>query len=265
MSHELASDVLLEEVDAEGICVLTINRPDALNAMDGELVGQLWHRFYTLDGRDDVRVIILTGAGDKAFCVGADLKERRGMSEAEVDQRLRDYRGTFRVIDTVSKPVICAINGYALGGGLEIALACDLRIMADEAVVGLTETRLGVIPGAGGTQRLPRIVGIAKAKELVFTAAKLDAAAALDIGLVNRVAPRANLLDAARTLAREIAKAAPISLRQAKIAMSRGIEVDLETGLEIEAQCYAATIPTEDRAEGLAAFAEKRAAVWKGR
>lgn len=265
MSDELASDVLIEEVDEHGVCVLTINRPQAMNSMDGELVGQLWHWFYQADGRDDVRVVILTAAGDRAFCVGADLKERKSMSDAEVAQRLRDYRGTFRVMESCTKPVICAINGYALGGGLEIALACDIRIMAEEAVVGLTELRLGVIPGAGGTQRLPRIVGIAKAKELLFTASKLGADEALRIGLVNRVAARADLLDAAREMAREITKAAPISLRQAKIAMSRGIEVDLETGLEIEAQCYGATIPTEDRLEGLAAFAEKREPRWTGR
>lgn len=265
MSDELASDVLLQEVDEHGVCLLTINRPDAMNAMDGELVGQLWHRFYQLDGQADVRVVILTASGDRAFCVGADLKERRTMSEADVEQRLRDYRGAFRVIETLGKPVICAINGFALGGGLEIALACDLRVMADEAVVGLTEARLGVIPGAGGTQRLPRVVGLAKAKELIFTGARLSATEALEIGLVNRIAPRAELLESARALALEICKAAPVSLRQAKVAMSRGMEVDLETGLEIEAQCYAATITTEDRLEGLTAFAEKRPPVWKGR
>jgi methylglutaconyl-CoA hydratase len=260
-----STSVLLEDVDSDGICVLTMNRPDAMNSLDGKLVSELWHRFYQLDGRDDVRVIILTGAGDRAFCVGADLKERKGMSPTEVEQRLRDYRGTFRAMENVNKPVICAINGYALGGGLEVALACDLRIMAHEAVVGLTETRLGIIPGAGGTQRLPRVVGLAKAKELVFTAARLPASEALAIGLVNRVAPREGLLEAAKDLAREISMAAPLALAQAKIAMSRGIEVDLETGLELEAQCYATTIKSEDRLEGLAAFAEKRPPQWKGR
>jgi enoyl-CoA hydratase/carnithine racemase len=265
MAEETASDVLLEEVDQHGICVLTINRPQAMNSLDGELVSALWHSFYALNGRADVRVIILTAAGERAFCVGADLKERKSMSEAEVAARLRDYRGAFRAIENVDKPVICGINGYALGGGLELALGCDLRVAAAEAVVGLTEARLGVIPGAGGTQRLPRVVGLAKAKELVFTGAKLTAAEAEAIGLVNRVVPREELLPACRTLATEIAKAAPISLSQAKIAMSRGIEVDLETGLELEAQCYAATLATEDRLEGLAAFAEKRSPEWKGR
>lgn len=265
MTHADAPNVLLEEVDADGICTLTFNRADTMNAMNGELVATLWKKLDEVEGRDDVRVLIVTAAGDRAFCVGADLKERATMSEAEVAQRLRDYRSVFRTLENCGKPVICAINGYALGGGLEIALACDLRVMAAEAVVGLTEARLGVIPGAGGTQRLPRIVGIAKAKELIFTAARLDAEQALQIGLVHRIAPRAQLLDVARDLAREIVRAAPISLRQAKIAMMRGLEVDIETGLEIEAQCYAATIPTQDRLEGLAAFAQKRAPQWTGK
>lgn len=265
MSSEIASDVILEETDDHGVCTLTLNRPDALNSMNGEVVNELANTFYAMNARDDVRAIILTGAGEKAFCVGADLKERRTMSDRDVEQRLRDYRTTFRAVETVNKPVVCAINGYAFGGGLELALACDLRVMAEATRIGLTETRLGIIPGAGGTQRLPRIVGVAKAKELIFTARRLSAEEALAIGLVNRVARGAELLSEARTLSREIAKAAPIALAQAKTAIQRGVEVDLETGLEIEAQCYAATIPTEDRQEGLEAFAEKREPEWQGK
>lgn len=265
MSAEIASDVILEQTDDDGICVLTLNRPDALNSMNGAMVNELANTFYAMNARDDVRVIVLTGAGKKAFCVGADLKERRTMSDAEIAQRLRDYRTTFRAIENANKPVIAAINGFAFGGGLEIALACDLRVMAEGTRIGLTETRLGIIPGAGGTQRLPRVVGVAKAKELIFTAKRLSAEEALSIGLVNRVAPAADLLDEARTLGREIARAAPIALEQAKIAIQRGVEVDLETGLEIEAQCYAVTIPTEDRLEGLDAFSQKRDPQWRGR
>lgn len=265
MSEEHAPDVLLEEVDDQGICVLTINRPQAMNALDGELLSAIWHSFHVLASRSDVRVVILTAAGERAFCAGADLKERATMSPSQVQQRLRDYRGAFRAIEVLNKPVVCGINGVAFGGGLEIALACDLRVAAEEALVGLTEARLGIIPGAGGTQRLPRLVGVAKAKELIFTGARLSAAQALEIGLVNRVAPRAELLAACRALAVEMVKCAPISLAQAKVAIARGIEVDLESGLELEAQCYAATIPTQDRLEGLAAFAEKRDPVWHGR
>ena len=264
MGSENASNVLLEEV-ADGICTLTLNRPDAMNALNGPLVDSLWHAFWALNARDDVRVVILTAAGDRAFCVGADLKERSRMSESDVRQRLRSYRGTFRAIETLNKPVICAINGWALGGGLELALACDLRIVAQEAKVGLTELRLGVIPGAGGTQRLPRLVGAARAKELIFGAERLGADDAVRLGVVNRVAPRAELLDRTREWAREIAKAAPIALSQAKIAIASGLETDLETGLELEAQAYAVTIPTEDRLEGLAAFAEKRDPVWRNK
>lgn len=187
------------------------------------------------------------------------------MSEVEVQQRLRDYRVAFRALETVNKPVICAINGYALGGGLEIALACDIRIVAEEAQVGLTELRLGIIPGAGGTQRLPRIVGVAKAKELIFRAARLSGSEAVAVGLASQAVPRANLLEAARSMAAEIAKSAPIALAQAKTAIANGTQVDLETGLELEAQAYGVTIATADRLEGLAAFAEKRAPSWQGK
>lgn len=264
MAEELASDVLRRH-DDDGVVTLTIERPDSLNTLNGELVDALWRTFYDLNFDDSARVVILTAAGEKAFCVGADLKERTAMSEAEVTRRIRDYRGCFDAISGLKKPVICAINGYALGGGLEIALACDLRLMAEETKVGLTETRLGIIPGAGGTQRLPRVVGVAKAKELIFTAKRLSADEALAIGLVNGIAPRAELMERAREMAREIAKAAPVALAQAKTAIDAGMQADIGTGLEIEAQCYAVTIPTEDRLEGLAAFAQKRAPVWKGK
>lgn len=265
MTEPNAPAAVTVEVDADGISVVTLNRPTAMNAMNGELVEGLRAIFHAMNARADVRVIILTGAGDRAFCVGADLKERGGMSETEVQQRLRDYRVALRALETVNKPVICAINGYALGGGLEIALACDIRIVADEAQVGLTELRLGVIPGAGGTQRLPRIVGIARAKELIFRAARLSAAEAVDVGLASQAAPRADLLEAARAMAVEIAKSAPIALAQAKTAIAAGMQVDLETGLELEAQAYASTLATADRLEGLAAFAEKRAPRWQGK
>ncbi len=265
MTRTDAPSVLLEEVDDDGICVVTLNRPDAMNAMDGAMVEGLRERFTEYAGRDDIRCVILTGAGERAFCVGADLKERKSMSEGDVAARLRAYRVAFRALETCPKPVICAINGYALGGGLEMALACDIRLVARETKVGLTELRLGVIPGAGGTQRLPRIVGLAKAKELIFRAARLDGDEAVSYGLATRAVPRDELLEVARELAREISKSAPIALAQAKVAISSGMQTDLETGLELEAQAYAITIPTEDRLEGLAAFAEKRPPQWRNR
>ncbi len=250
--------VLLKEVDDDGLCTLTLNRPQAMNSLDGELVDALWQTFYEMRHDDAVRVVILTGAGDRAFCAGADLKERSQMSEAQVRRRIDDYRGAFGAIDTLPKPVICAVNGYAFGGGLEVALACDIRVVAKETKVGLTEARLGIIPGAGGTQRLPRLVGASKAKELIFTGARLTGEEAEAIGLANYAVPRAELMDKAKELGRAMLDSAPIALAQAKIAIDAGMQADLATGLEIESRAYAVTIPTEDRQEGLAAFREKR-------
>lgn len=257
--------VLTKQVDDDGLCVITINRPDAMNSLNGELVGQLWHEFYEMRHDDAVRVIVLTAAGDRAFCAGADLKERATMSESEVRRRIDDYRGCFGAIDNCPKPVICAINGYAFGGGLELALACDLRVVNSDTKVGLTETRLGIIPGAGGTQRLPRVVGVAKAKELIFTAARLTGKEAEAIGLANYAVPADEVLDRAKELGRAMLDSAPIALQQAKIAIDAGMQADLSTGLEIESRAYAVTIPTEDRQEGLAAFREKRKPNFKGK
>lgn len=257
--------VLQKSVDAHGICTLTIHRPDAMNSMNGELVSALRDTFASLADDAAVRVVILTAQGDKVFCAGADLKERKTMSESDVARRIRDYKVAFDQIANLPKPVICAINGYAFGGGLEIALACDIRIVAAETSVGLTELGLGIIPGAGGTQRLPRLIGVSRAKELMFTARRLKGEEAVEWGIANRCVPRADLLGAATALALEMVKCAPVAVAMAKQAIDKGIEVDLATGLDIEAMCYAGVIPTEDRLEGLAAFAEQRPPVWKGR
>ncbi|AWV87896.1 enoyl-CoA hydratase-related protein [Bradymonas sediminis] len=257
--------VLLKQVDQDGLCTLTLNRPAAMNSLNGALVEALDKAFYELRHDDSVRVVILTAAGDRAFCAGADLKERSGMSEAQVRQRIDDYRRCFGAIDSLPKPVICAINGFAFGGGLEIALACDFRVVAAETKVGLTECRLGIIPGAGGTQRLARLVGASRAKLLIFTAARLSGDEALEIGLVTASVPRAELMDAARALGRKMLDSAPIALAQAKIAIDAGMQTDLHTGLEIESRAYAVTLPTEDRLEGLAAFREKRKPNFQGK
>ena len=249
----------------DGICTITLNRPAQLNALDGALVQALEDAFTELAYDAQVRVIILTGSGQRAFCAGADLKERASMSAAQVQRRLDDYGRCFGAIERCPKPVLCAINGAAFGGGLELALACDLRLMSEQARVGLTEVKLGIIPGAGGTQRLPRLIGPARAKELIFTGARVDAQRALALGLVNDVAPPHALLERAYALAAQMLDSAPIALAQAKIAIDAGLQADLQTGLQLEARAYAVTLPTEDRAEGLAAFAQRRRPEFRGR
>jgi enoyl-CoA hydratase/carnithine racemase len=217
----------------------------------------------------DLRCIIITGAGGEdpkkaSFSTGADLKERRTLSPDQVRRFIFTIRNTFTAVEQVRVPVIAAINGFAFGGGMELALASDLRIASSNVIMGLTETSLAIIPGAGGTQRLPRIIGIAKAKELIFTARRIDAQTALDIGLVNRVVEPAELMPAARELAREIAKNGPIGVSQAKFAINYGMEASLGVALPLESKAYEVTIPTKDRLEALAAFAEKRKPVFKG-
>lgn len=258
--------VLLSEL-SEGVLTLTLNRPEALNSFSRELLNALGIAIENANFNPDVRVVILTGGpGKKAsFSTGADLKERATMSEDEVKRFLSNIRKTFTAVENMKQPVIAAINGFAFGGGLELALACDIRIAAEEAQMGLTETGLAIIPGGGGTQRLPRIVGLAKAKELILTARRIKAEEALAIGLVNKVVPGGELLDACRELAGEIAKNGPIAIQQAKFAVSKGMDASLEVGLNIESVAYWHCIPTEDRLEGLKAFKEKRKPVYKGR
>jgi len=211
-----------------------------------------------------LRVVIVTGAGSKAFCAGADLKERARMDEGAVAGFHKAIRAAFDGFEALPQPVIAAINGVALGGGLELALACDLRVAAEGAEVALPEVGLGIIPGAGGTQRLPRVVGVARAKEMILTARRVTAAEALAMGLVGQVAPAAGLGAAALALAERVARNAPISLRQAKRAIDRGLALPMGEALDLENMLYQACIPTADRQEALLAFAEKRAPVFKG-
>ncbi len=262
---EEQNPVLTSNIDNDGICVLKLNRPDALNSLNGELVDAMGERFDEIHYDDDVRVVIVTGAGPKAFCAGADLRERKEMSEADVSRRIDDYRRVFGRIASVPKPTICAINGYAFGGGLELAMACDLRVVDEETKVGLTELKLGIIPGAGGTQRLSRLVGVARAKELIFTGAKISGRRAAEIDLVNDACSANNVMTRARQWAGDMLDSAPIALAQAKKAIDTGSEVDLESGLDLEAAAYAVTIPTEDRKEGLKAFAEGRSPQFEGK
>lgn len=240
------------------VMILTLNRPSQLNALSFPAVLMLREAIEVLRFDPEVRVVILTGAGEKAFCAGADLKERATMSPVQVKEFIRVIRDTFTTLEELGKPVIAAINGLALGGGTELAMACDIRLAADTATLGLTETSLGIIPGAGGTQRLPRLVGKGKAKELIFTARKVEAAEALAMGLVEHVYPSDELLERALAMATRIAAQAPLAIEQAKYAINAGAETDLRTGLLFESRAYDVILPTRDRLEGLAAFREKR-------
>jgi len=247
------------------VATLTLNRADRMNAIDMATMAALRAAVDELWGDRAIRCVIVTGAGEKAFCAGADLKERAGMTPDQVRRFLKNIREVMTEIEDLPKPVIAAVNGLALGGGTELALACDIRIAADTATLGLTETTLAIIPGAGGTQRLPRLVGKGRAKELIFTGRRVEAAEALAIGLVEEVVPAAELLDRARALAARIVETTgPVAVAQAKFAINRGLEVDLQTGLAIEAKAYEVTIPTRDRTEALQAFGEKRKPVFTG-
>lgn len=248
-----------------GVCTITLNRPEVRNALSFPMVLELRAAVEELQLDDETRSVIVTGAGDRAFCAGADLKERAGLSEAEVRRYIQTIRTTFTLVENLPMPVIAAVNGVALGGGTELALASDLRVVSEQATLGLTETSLAIIPGAGGTQRLPRVVGWAKAKELIFLARKIGAQEALEVGLANRVVPHAALMDETRALAETIAQNGPLALRAAKRAIDRGADMDLASALVFESTCYEVLIPTEDRREGLTAFREKRKPVYKGR
>jgi len=256
--------LILEERQGQ-VAVLTLNRPAVMNSFNFQMLRSLKERVEALHFDSEIRVVIVTGAGAKAFCAGADLKERATYSEQQVREFIFTIRNLFTFIEFLNKPVIAAVNGVALGGGTELALACDLRIASATATMGLTETRLAIIPGAGGTQRLPRLIGRGKAKELIFTGRRVDAQEALQIGLVNKICPPEALLDECMAMAAMICETGPIAIQQAKHAINHGLETDLHTGLAIESNAYWVTIPTEDRLEGLAAFQEKRKPVYKGK
>jgi enoyl-CoA hydratase/carnithine racemase len=263
------ADILLQERTEDGILILTLNRPEAMNCFNFDLLAALAEVIREANFDTALRCIVITGAsgGDPkkaSFSTGADLKERKEMIPDQVRRYVFTIRNTFTAVEQVRVPVVAAINGFAFGGGIELAMACDIRIASSAATMGLTETSLAIIPGAGGTQRLPRIIGIAKAKELIFTARRIDAKTALDIGLVNRVVEPDQLMSAALEMAREIAKNGPIGVAQAKFAINNGMEASLGVALPLESKAYEATIPTKDRLEALAAFAEKRKPVFKG-
>jgi methylglutaconyl-CoA hydratase len=248
---------------AGGVVWVTLHRPQARNALSRALNLELRQLAVELGEDREARAVVLTGAGG-AFSAGADLKERRGVAAADSGPYVDAISGAITAWAEMPRPTIAAMSGPALGGGLELALACDFRIAADDAVMGLSEVRLGIMPGAGGTQRLARLVGVARAKELVLTGRRIDARRALEIGLVARVVPAAELHAAAEELAAELAGCAPLSVAMAKQAIDQGIDLPLEQALALERRCYDVTLHSEDRNEGLRAFAEKRAPRFRG-
>lgn len=264
------SQTIFQQKTDDGKLILTMNRPEAMNCMNFKMIQELEAIIKESNFDMSIRVILITGAeppeGKKpSFCAGADLIERKTLTDDQVKRFITTVRGTMIAVETARVPVIAVINGYAFGGGTELALACDLRIASSQAVMGLTETSLGIIPGGGGTQRLPRIVGLAKAKEMIYTARRIDASEALEIGLVNQVAAPESLMDKALSLASEITANGPIAVQQAKFVLNNGSECSLGVALLLESKAYEITIPTQDRMEALNAFAEKRKPVFKGR
>ncbi|MGD6965384.1 enoyl-CoA hydratase-related protein [Rossellomorea vietnamensis] len=254
--------ILLEQREHLGI--ITINRPDAMNAFNYDTLLELEKMIESIRINPDIRVVIFTGAGEKAFSVGADLKERKNLTEQQVRRNVMKIGDVFNGVSTLPQPTIAAMNGYAFGGGMELALSCDFRIAVSGTTMGLTETSLAIIPGAGGTQRLPRLIGESKAMELILTAKRLKSEEALDIGMLTRVASPESFMEEVIAFAGEMLSNGPIALQQAKFAIKNGMNTDLQTGLQIERKAYEITIPTEDRVEALAAFSEKRKPQFKG-
>jgi len=256
-------NLLLEKCD--GIATVTVNRPKALNALNEETLQELLCCFAGLESDPAVRAVILTGAGEKAFVAGADIAGMREMDAVAARKFALLGQKVMNAIEHLPKPVIAAVGGFALGGGCELALACDIRLASDNARFGQPEVNLGVIPGFAGTQRLPRLIGKGRAKELLFTGDMIDAAEAFRLGLVNRVVPRAELLGAARELAAKIAGKGAIAIALCKDAVDNGLEMESDKACRYEADQFALCFATADQKEGMAAFLEKRPASFQGR
>jgi len=249
----------------DGIAYVTINREEALNCFNYETLHQLQEVVDAISLDPELKVVIFTGAGDKSFSAGADLIERKTLNETEVRRNVKAIRDVFNSIANLPQPTIAAVNGYAFGGGFELMIACDFSIAAEGVKMGLTETSWAIIPGAGGTQRLPRLVGEMKAKELIFTARKFTAEEGVQLGVVLKVVQKENLLAACEQLANEMMANGPVAIKQAKYAITQGMNTDLQTGLAIESKAYELTIPTVDRVEALQAFGEKRKPIFLGK
>ncbi|CAO3596052.1 unnamed protein product [Absidia cylindrospora] len=266
VSSSATKEAYLEHLqgDQQGISVLKLNRPAARNALSVKLVQEIREALSEIRFSSDSRVLIVESLVDGVFCAGADLKERVNMTPTQVSEFLYNLRQAFRDLETLPIPTIAAIDGTAVGGGMEMALACDMRVAGPRAKMGLVETRLAILPGAGGTQRLSRLIGTSKAKELIFTASILDSKEAKEYGIVNYAKDGQSGFDQAVGLGQKILPNGPIGVKLAKLAVDRGAHLDMDSGLEVEQSYYGQVIHTKDRLEGLLAFKEKRKPVYKG-
>jgi len=254
-------NVLLEKQDQ--IAILSVNRPKALNALNADTLLDIRNAVLEVAADPDVIVLIVTGVGDKAFVAGADIAFMQSLPAMEARAFAILGQDVFRLIETMDKPVIAAVNGFALGGGCELSMACDIRLASDKALFGQPEVGLGITPGYGGTQRLPRLIGEGRAKELIYSANNINAEEAYRIGLVNHVYSSESLMDEAKKLAKKIASKAPIAVRLSKNQVNRGMQADIDTAMAIEADMFGLCFSTEDQKEGMAAFVEKRKAEFK--
>jgi enoyl-CoA hydratase len=248
---------ILVEV-SEGIAKITFNRPKVLNAMSYDVMNELSCALYECDQNEAVKALILTGAGEKAFVAGADISQMQNSTPVEIMKLMELGQSTLRFLETMGKPSIAAVNGFALGGGTEIAMACDIRIAAESAMFGQPEILIGILPGWGGTQRLPRLVGMGIAKELILGGGQINAQRAYEIGLVNKIVPQAQLMDEAEKLAKKFTTLPGFALKMAKNAMNYGLDMSLEGGVKLELSAISQCFSTQDQKEGMKAFLEKR-------
>ncbi len=249
----------------EGIAVVTIDNQPALNALNSVLLGQLDKVFSNLTSNPEVKGVLITGGGEKSFVAGADISEFTNIGGDKAPEFMSRGQRIFDRIEAFDRPVIAAINGFALGGGNELAMCCDIRIAAENALFGQPEVNLGIIPGYGGTQRLPRLIGPGKAKEIIFADERINAQEALRLGLVDRVVPKGQAVDEAKKLLKKIMSKGPVAIKMAKKAINEGLKMSLQQGLALEAQCNGICFRSEDKNEGAKAFLEKRPAQFKGK
>ncbi len=249
----------------EGIAVVTIDNPPALNALNASTLTQLDRLIDELANNEGVKGVIITGGGEKSFVAGADISEFTKLSGKDAPGFMARGQRIFDKIEAFDRPVIAAVNGFALGGGNELALVCDIRVAAENAIFGQPEVNLSIIPGYGGTQRLPRLIGPGKAKEVIFADERINAQEALRIGLVERVVPKGEALNEAKKLLKKIMAKGPVAIRMAKRAINEGLKLSLREGLDLEAQCEGVCFASEDKNEGAKAFLEKRAPNFKGK